>query len=52
MSNFKSVDIEISNEIVPGIISQAIDSLPKEKAYVLSFDGKKLASGLTKEGGE
>ena len=52
MSNFKSVDIGISNEIAPGVISQAIDSLPTEKAYMLSFDGKKLASGLTREGGE
>lgn len=52
MANLKSVDIDIPNEIAPGVIIQAIEMLPKEKAYVLSFDGKKLAPGSTKEGGD
>jgi hypothetical protein len=31
------------------LIEQAIDMKPRSNTYVLSFDGKKLAPGLTKE---
>ena len=47
MAEFESVGKDIPNEIAPG---QAIDRLPKDKAYVLSSDGKKLAPALNKEG--
>ena len=37
------------NRFQPGLIEQAIDMKPRSNTYVLSFDGKKLAPGLTKE---
>ena len=52
VANFRSVGIDIPDEIPPGVINQALDMVPKQKSYVLSFDGKKLAPGLNKTGGD
>ena len=39
--NYESFDMDIPREIPPGIIMQAIEMKPKNKAYILSVDGKK-----------
>ena len=44
------VALSPSDRLCSWVKSQAIDRLSKDKAYVLSFDGKKLAPGLNKEG--
>ena len=49
VNNYESHQIDIPKQIQPGLIEQVIDMKPKSKTYVLSFDGKKLAPGLTKE---
>ena len=49
MAKFENVDTDIPNEIAPGL--KARQSIGCQKiTYVLSFDGKKLAPGLNKEG--
>ena len=49
---FETVDVAIPKEIAPGVIPQAMDMKDKSKSYVLGFDGKKLAPGLSKDGGD
>lgn len=43
---------QLPKEIPPGIIKSAITILPKEKEYVLSVDGKKVAGGLKEDWGD
>ena len=50
--SFESFDMDIPKEIPQGIIRQAIEMKPKNKSYILSVDGKKLAPGLNEDNGD
>lgn len=46
------LNINLPKELPPGIIKQALEMKSKEKSYILSCDGKKLAPGLNEEWGD
>ena len=52
INNFEIVDSKIPREIPPGIIQEATSFIDKEKSYVISVDGKKIAPGLTSDYGD
>ncbi|CAC5373180.1 SLC5A6 [Mytilus coruscus] len=47
INNFDLVETNIPREMYPVVIAQALKFMPRDKNYVLSVDGKKLAPGLT-----
>lgn len=47
IKNCDLVKTNIPREMYPGVIAQALKFMPRDKKYVLSVDGKKLAPGLT-----
>ena len=49
MAKFESADIDIPNESAPGLKAWQSIGCKKDKAYVLSFDGKKPAPALNKK---
>ncbi|CAC5409745.1 unnamed protein product [Mytilus coruscus] len=52
INEFESPNASIPREILPGVIHSSIGFLPKNKSFVLSVDGKKMATGLTDERGD
>lgn len=52
INEFETASINIPREIPPGVIDSAVDFLPRNKSYILSVDGKKLAPGLTDKYGD
>lgn len=52
--SFNTVDIDLPPELQPGLIHQslALKAAQTEKSFVLSLDGKKVASGLSDEFGD
>ncbi|CAH1789091.1 unnamed protein product, partial [Owenia fusiformis] len=52
LSSFTGFDSNIPKFLKPGIINEAIPMAKPDKTYVLSVDGKKLASGLTESHGD
>ena len=52
VTDFETSGTDIPKEIRAGIISQALNVKDKNKEYVVSFDGKKLAPGLSKDKGD
>ncbi|CAG2197667.1 unnamed protein product [Mytilus edulis] len=52
INNFDLVETNIPREIYPGVIVQALEFMPRDKNYVLSVDGKKLAPGLPNTHGD
>jgi hypothetical protein len=47
VNNFDALETNIPKTISPGIITQTLNLLPRDKTYVLSVDGKKVAPGLS-----
>ena len=51
VANFTTLDADLPKEIKPGVIINAIQTRPTSQSFVLSVDGKKLATGLSSEKG-
>ena len=49
---FKSTEIQVPDEVSPGVIKEAIEMRDSRKCYVLSVDGKKCAPGLSRDKGD
>jgi hypothetical protein len=47
VNNFDALETNIPKTISPGIITQTLNLLSRDKTYVLSVDGKKVAPGLS-----